>query len=277
MLVESGSGNGSAGRVPDTLQALIAARIDHLDPAAKTLLQRGSVVGRVFWRGALEHLSPDVEGHEALLDDLLQREFLLREPRSSISGEVAYRFKHALIREVAYSGMAKLARAQYHARFAEWLAETNGRGARGDSCVPPRPVGRVPDGARGRAAGGARAGDGGARSSRPRSARSRARRTRTRGRWRFERSSFVRRSARGTSRRAPPGGSRTGARYRSRWPRFENRPARRAIACTRRWRSLPSARRRSSATVTRHGRERSSTRLSRSSPATRMRSPTSTR
>jgi class 3 adenylate cyclase/tetratricopeptide (TPR) repeat protein len=126
MLVESGAGNGSADRVPDTLQALIAARIDHLDPAAKTLLQRASVVGRVFWRGAIEHLSPDVEGHEALLDDLLQREFLLREPRSSISGETAYRFKHALIREVAYTGLAKLARAQYHARFAEWLAERTG-------------------------------------------------------------------------------------------------------------------------------------------------------
>ena len=69
---------------------------------------------------------PDVEGHEALLDDLLQREFLLREPRSSISGETAYRFKHALIREVAYTGLAKLARAQYHARFAEWLAERTG-------------------------------------------------------------------------------------------------------------------------------------------------------
>ena len=126
MLVESGSGNGSTDRVPDTLQALIAARIDHLDASTKTLLQRGSVVGRVFWRGALEHLAPDVSDQDALLDDLLQREFLLREPRSSISGETAYRFKHALIREVAYAGMAKLARAQYHARFAEWLAERTG-------------------------------------------------------------------------------------------------------------------------------------------------------
>ncbi len=63
---------------------------------------------------------------EALIDDLLQREFLLREPRSSISGETAYRFKHALIREVAYTGLAKLARAQFHARFAEWLAERTG-------------------------------------------------------------------------------------------------------------------------------------------------------
>jgi class 3 adenylate cyclase/tetratricopeptide (TPR) repeat protein len=126
MLVESKAGNGSADRVPDSLQALIAARIDHLAPDAKTLLQRGSVIGRVFWRGALEHLSPDVSDHEALIDDLLQREFLLPEPRSSISGEAAYRFKHALIREVAYAGMAKLSRAQYHARFAEWLAERTG-------------------------------------------------------------------------------------------------------------------------------------------------------
>jgi len=54
---------------------------------------------------------------------LLQREFVLREPRSSISGEAAYRFKHLLIREVAYAGMTKLSRAQYHARFADWLSD----------------------------------------------------------------------------------------------------------------------------------------------------------
>jgi tetratricopeptide (TPR) repeat protein len=121
MLVESGFAGAAVDRVPDTLQALIAARIDHLAPEAKTLLQRASVIGRVFWKGALEHLAPDVADHDALVDSLLQREFLLREPRSSISSEIAYRFKHALIREVAYTGMTKLARAQYHARFAEWL------------------------------------------------------------------------------------------------------------------------------------------------------------
>ncbi|HJS49213.1 MAG TPA: AAA family ATPase [Gaiellaceae bacterium] len=126
MIIEAGSGSDAADRVPDTLQALIAARIDHLPPAAKTLLQRASVVGRVFWSGALEHLSPDVEGIDSLLEDLLLREFLLREPRSSISGETAYRFKHLLIREVAYAGLPKLARAQHHARFAEWLAERTG-------------------------------------------------------------------------------------------------------------------------------------------------------
>jgi class 3 adenylate cyclase/tetratricopeptide (TPR) repeat protein len=125
MLVES-DGDFAAGRVPDTLQALIAARIDHLSPASKTLLQRASVIGRVFWAGAIEHLSPDLDGIDGLLDDLLLRELLLREPRSSISGEPAYRFKHLLIREVAYAGLAKLARAHHHARFAEWLHDRTG-------------------------------------------------------------------------------------------------------------------------------------------------------
>jgi class 3 adenylate cyclase/tetratricopeptide (TPR) repeat protein len=126
MFVESGSGDGDPDRIPDTLQALIAARIDHLTPSAKTLLQRASVIGRVFYRGALDHLAPDLDDVDALLDDLLLRDFLLREPRSSISGEAAYRFKHFLIREVAYTGLAKLARAQHHARFADWLSERQG-------------------------------------------------------------------------------------------------------------------------------------------------------
>jgi tetratricopeptide (TPR) repeat protein len=127
MLLESSTGNGGSGAgIPDSLQALIAARIDYLSPPAKTLLQRAAVVGRVFWKGALEHLSPDLEDVDALLEDLLLREFVLREPRSSISGEAAYRFKHLLIREVAYVGLAKMARAQHHARFAQWLAERTG-------------------------------------------------------------------------------------------------------------------------------------------------------
>jgi class 3 adenylate cyclase/tetratricopeptide (TPR) repeat protein len=126
MLVERSTSDAGLERIPDTLQALIAARIDHLSPAAKALLQRASVVGRVFWKGALEHLAPDIESIDTLLDELLLREFLLREPRSSISGESAYRFKHLLIREVAYTGLAKLARAQHHARFAQWLAERTG-------------------------------------------------------------------------------------------------------------------------------------------------------
>ena len=116
----------SVDRIPDTLQALIAARIDRLPAEAKSILQRAAVIGRVFWRAALERLSPDLESVEEPLDDLLLRDFVLDEPRSSIRGEPAYRFKHVLIREVAYSGLSKSARAELHAAFAGWLKERTG-------------------------------------------------------------------------------------------------------------------------------------------------------
>jgi class 3 adenylate cyclase/tetratricopeptide (TPR) repeat protein len=117
--------NGSAvERIPDTLQALIAARIDHLPPGEKSVLQRAAVIGRTFWAGAVEYLGSDADSDLApLLDDLLLREFVLTEPRSTISGEDAYRFKHVLIREIAYGGLSKTARARHHRRFAEWLGD----------------------------------------------------------------------------------------------------------------------------------------------------------
>jgi class 3 adenylate cyclase/tetratricopeptide (TPR) repeat protein len=126
MLREADGAAGSIERIPDTLQALIAARIDTLPVAEKELLQSAAVIGRVFWKDALVHLLPEDADIDALLDDLLLREFVLREPRSTISGEEAYRFKHVLIREVAYGGLAKSARASYHQRFAAWLHERVG-------------------------------------------------------------------------------------------------------------------------------------------------------
>ena len=125
MLAES-NGTG-AERIPDTLQALIAARIDHLPQGEKAVLQRAAVIGRTFWGGAVEHLGAEGDGElEPLIDDLLLREFILPEARSTIGGEDAYRFKHVLIREVAYGGLSKTARASYHRRFAEWLGERAG-------------------------------------------------------------------------------------------------------------------------------------------------------
>jgi class 3 adenylate cyclase/tetratricopeptide (TPR) repeat protein len=115
------SGDGVVDRIPDTVQALIAARIDRLGSEEKLLLQRAAVIGRVFWRGALEHLSTglDVAG---LLDSLLEREFVVAEERSSLAGDRAFQFKHVLIREVAYSSISKAQRADDHRRFAEWIA-----------------------------------------------------------------------------------------------------------------------------------------------------------
>src|SRR3954468_6445814 len=123
MLLEQGVEGGD--RIPDTLQALIGARIDRLPPAEMLLLQPGAVMGRTFFAGAVDYLSAEYDADELddMLDDLLLRDLVTREERSTISGETAYRFKHVLIREVAYGGLSKSSRAEYHTRFAEWLRE----------------------------------------------------------------------------------------------------------------------------------------------------------
>jgi tetratricopeptide (TPR) repeat protein len=115
MLLE-GDGTG----IPDTLQTLIAARIDLLEPAAKRTLQAAAVIGRVFWRGALEQLV----GPEATdaVDDLCERELIVPEERSMLAGDRPFRFGHGLIRDVAYGTVTKTARAELHRAFAEWVA-----------------------------------------------------------------------------------------------------------------------------------------------------------
>jgi tetratricopeptide (TPR) repeat protein len=118
MLTDGGEGRA---RIPDTVQALIAARIDGLPREARTVLRRAAVVGRVFWRGAVTKLATDVDDLDDVLEELLHRDFLLREARSSIGGEEAFRFKHVLTREIAYAGLTKLARAELHESFAAWL------------------------------------------------------------------------------------------------------------------------------------------------------------
>ena len=115
-----------ADRIPDTVQALIAARIDRLALEDKLLLQRAAVIGRVFWAGAVASLSPELDDPDEVLEQLLRRDLLLPEARSTITGETAYRFKHVLIRDVAYAGVTKSARADYHSRFAAWLRDRAG-------------------------------------------------------------------------------------------------------------------------------------------------------
>src|SRR5207253_2649135 len=137
-----------AQRIPDTLQALIAARIDRLPPEEKTVLQHASVIGRTFWGGAIKELTAEFEELESVLETLLLREFLVPELRSSISGETAYRFKHVLIREVAYSGLSKSARADLHALELEPTLERRYQAARaawrlGDMPVVSKEMERV--------------------------------------------------------------------------------------------------------------------------------------
>jgi class 3 adenylate cyclase/tetratricopeptide (TPR) repeat protein len=120
MLLEDG-GRAGGGRIPDTVQTLIAARIDRLPRRSRSALRYGAVMGRIFWAGALAELDPDLAQLEATVDDLVDRGFITRETRSTISGEPAFRFKHVLIRDVAYAGLSKGARAEAHRTFARWL------------------------------------------------------------------------------------------------------------------------------------------------------------
>jgi class 3 adenylate cyclase len=106
--------------VPDTVQAVVAARVDLLDPDEKQALQAASVIGRVFWAGPVYEL---VQGAEPDLRVLEERDFIRRRPGSSIAGEREYAIKHALTREVAYASLPRARRARLHAGFAHWLEE----------------------------------------------------------------------------------------------------------------------------------------------------------
>jgi len=123
MLAEADGDGRALHRIPDTIQALIAARIDRLDSEEKLLLQRAAVIGRVFWRGAIENLSADLDV-AGVLDSLLERELIIPEERSSLGADRAFQFKHVLIREVAYGSISKAQRADDHRRFAEWVGKT---------------------------------------------------------------------------------------------------------------------------------------------------------
>ena len=119
-----GSG-GSEVAVPPTIQALLAARLDQLDPAERSVLERAAVAGRVFHQSAVQALC-DGEQHMTTRLVALVRQELIEPHRAQIPGEDAYRFRHQLIRDAAYDGTPKAVRVELHERFAEWL-ETDGR------------------------------------------------------------------------------------------------------------------------------------------------------
>jgi class 3 adenylate cyclase/tetratricopeptide (TPR) repeat protein len=121
MLTEKGNQDDLA--IPETVQGIIAARLDSLEPTVKRLLQDASVVGSTFWLGAVTSMGPAARGEvETSLRQLEQREFIRRERRSSVEGEVEYTFRHVLVRDAAYAQMPRAERAERHQRTAEWIA-----------------------------------------------------------------------------------------------------------------------------------------------------------
>ena len=134
MLTEDGSLVLRAGRwelagappqaLPDTVQGVIAARIDRLPWAEKTTLQEAAVVGRTFWAGAVAALG----GDPGVLDALVERGLVIERAGSSIDGEREHSFIHVLTRDVAYASVPRTRRTSAHAACGMWVERvTSGR------------------------------------------------------------------------------------------------------------------------------------------------------
>jgi hypothetical protein len=122
MVAESRDAPRDRLRLPASIQALLAARLDALEAEERRLLERAAVVGKEFWYRAVADLSPPGERPQVpglLLS--LARKGLVDPVRADAPGEDTFRFRHALIRDVAYGGMPKGLRAELHEGFATWL------------------------------------------------------------------------------------------------------------------------------------------------------------
>jgi class 3 adenylate cyclase len=109
--------------LPTSVRALVAARLDSLPAAERSVLLAASVVGRVFWVGALERLVED-DGLTPVLASLERRDFIRREAVSRLRGDRQFAFKHALIRDVAYLSLPRARRRESHLAVARFLEET---------------------------------------------------------------------------------------------------------------------------------------------------------
>jgi class 3 adenylate cyclase/tetratricopeptide (TPR) repeat protein len=116
--------------LPDSVQALIAARLDTLSAERKSLLQDASVLGKVFWAGALSEMGGrDPQEVTQSLHELSRKELVRPARQSSMEGEAEYGFWHLLVRDVCYSQIPRAARADKHRSAATWIEQKAGERA----------------------------------------------------------------------------------------------------------------------------------------------------
>ena len=117
-----GSWEGTGVQFPDSIQALIAARLDTLSAEAKSMLADAAVVGKVFWAGAIAHMGGrDLGSVTEALRELSRKELVRPARHSSIEGEAEYSFWHVLARDVAYGQLPRASRATRHVAAARWI------------------------------------------------------------------------------------------------------------------------------------------------------------
>jgi predicted ATPase/class 3 adenylate cyclase len=117
--------------LPDTVQGVLAARIDLLSQVEKQILQYAAIIGRTFWLAGIVELATDFDVDTVLktLDVLIQHDFIIeseKQARIPVERDSVFNFKHVLIRDVVYNNIPRLRRSQKHAQLALWLEETVG-------------------------------------------------------------------------------------------------------------------------------------------------------
>lgn len=112
--------------IPPSISALLAARLDRLHGEDRATLGAASVIGDVFYQGAVEELSKGQLSEVATRLSGLVRKELIRPDRSTFVAERAFAFRHVLIRNAAYDALLKRSRATLHERFASWLEKVAG-------------------------------------------------------------------------------------------------------------------------------------------------------
>jgi tetratricopeptide (TPR) repeat protein len=119
---------GGAVELPDTVQALLAARLDSLEPFERRLVQHASVVGRTFWEGSLEVVAAEGDGDLIrALTTLQEKDIIVPDTGGGrLADEREYSFKHVLIRDVAYGMLPKSVRAQKHFEIGSFIEERAG-------------------------------------------------------------------------------------------------------------------------------------------------------
>jgi predicted ATPase/class 3 adenylate cyclase len=116
------TGDLSAISVPGSIQALLAARLDRLTASERAVIGRAAVVGQVFYLNAVEELAPpELRPRLGGIVMSLVRKGLIRPDRSDLGAEDAFRFHHLLVRDAAYAGLSKEARADLHEQVARWV------------------------------------------------------------------------------------------------------------------------------------------------------------
>jgi class 3 adenylate cyclase len=112
--------------LPTNIRGVVSARLDMLPAAERGILLDASVVGRVFWRGALAEMTADQGRLSGHLDSLEARDLIRRESPSRIQSDQQFVFKHRIIRDVAYATLPRPSRRERHAAAARFLEHATG-------------------------------------------------------------------------------------------------------------------------------------------------------